>query len=415
VSIFFRGRQQQRFYDPNAIPLNGQVGRYGPSTNPVSQESALRVSAVWAAMRLRANLISTLPVEAYRMVGDVQVTVNGPNCTFMNAGRVIDVTEFLYATQFDLDRSGNAFGVILERNALGQPAVIELINLADITVRPRRVYNPIDPDWIYDIRGVEYDRTQIWHEKQYVVSGLGVGLSPIAYGAWAIGSYSNAQEFAQRWYGQDAMPAAVLRNVERTVPPKVAAAVKSAYQASMSPGGIFVTGSDWELKPMNAAMETNRYIETMQFGVPDIARYFDVPADLIDGAVSGSSVTYANITQRNLQLLIMHLGPAIVRREKALSQLVPGQRFVKLNTDAILRMDPLTKAQVFKTEIDSRSRTPDEAREKNNLPPLTQAQKDQFKELFPGKAPSPAEDQQPPEGGAPDDPATAGSGSQAGG
>jgi HK97 family phage portal protein len=414
VSIFFRGRQQQRqFYDPNAIPLNSQLGRYGPSNHPVSQESALRVSAVWAAMRLRANLISSLPLETYRMVGDIQVDVTGPKCVFMNAGREIDVTEFLYASQFDLDRAGNCFGVILERNALGLPAVIELINLADIVVRPRRVYDPVDPDWIYDIRGVEYSRTQIWHERQYVVPGFGVGLSPVQYGAWAIGSYSTAQEFAERWYGQDAMPAAILRNVERTVNPQVAAAAKASYQASMSPGGIFVTGSDWELKPMNAAMETNRYIETMQFGVPDIARFFDVPADLIDGAVSGSSVTYANITQRNLQFLIMSLGPAIARREKALSQLVPGQRFIKLNTDAILRMDPLTKSQVFKTEIDSRTRTPDEAREKNNLPPLTQAQKDDFKELFPGKAPVPAEDQQPPEGGAPNDPATGG-GAQAG-
>jgi HK97 family phage portal protein len=396
--LFFRGRTQKRqFYSGDSIPLNSQIGRYGSASAPVTNETALRVSAVWAAMRLRANLISTLPVHSYRMVGDVQVDMGVPACKFFNAGREVDVSEFLFCTQWDLDRSGNAFGVITERNALGLPASIELVNLADISLTPRRLADPLAYDLEYRIGGQLYPSEHIWHERQYTVSGLGVGLSPVAYGAYAIGSYATAQEFSQHWFSQDAMPAAILKNTERVIPPAVAAAAKSQYQASMSPGGVFVTGADWELKPMNAAMETNRYIETMQFGVPDIARFFDVPADLIDGAVSGQSVTYANITQRNLQLLIMHLGPAIIRREKAMSQLVPGQRFVKFNTDSILRMDPLTKSQVFQIEINSRTRTPDEAREKNNLAPLTQADKDQFSELFPKGAAAPASSDKPEE------------------
>lgn len=409
MSLFFRGRTQKRqFYDANHIPPNSQVGRYGSGTAPVTAETALRVSAVWAAMRLRANLISTMPVHAYRIVDDVQVEMAGPKCRFFNAGREVEIHEWLYASQWDLDRAGNTFGVITEVNAIGLPATIEMVSLADVSLTPTKVYDPLGSPWDYRIGGQVYKPEQIWHERQYTVAGLAVGLSPVAYGAWAIGSYSTAQEFSQRWFGQDAMPAAVLKNTERVINPDVAAAAKAQYQASMSPGGVFVTGADWELKPMNSAMETNRYIETMQFGVPDIARFFDVPADLIDGAVGGSSVTYSNITQRNLQLLIMHLGPAIVRREKALSKLVPGNRFVKLNTDALLRMDPLTKAQVLKTEIDSRIRTPDEARALNNLAPLDQADKDLFKELFPGKSGgTPTEEQdpeQPPE--ETDDPAT---------
>jgi HK97 family phage portal protein len=403
VSLFFRGRRQQQrsFYDPSAIPLNSQVGRYGSSVSPVTEVTALRSSPVWAAIRLRANLISTMPVHAYRLRDGIQVETNGPACTFVNGGVEISIREWLDLTQRDLDMSGNTFGVITEVNALGLPATIEMVNLADVSLYPRRLTDPLDTEMIYRIGGREYPRQAIWHERQYPLSGFAVGLNPIANAAWAVGAYGTAQEFALRWFGQDAMPAAVLKNTERVVNPDQAAVVKQRYLANSSPGGVFVTGADWELKPMQAVMETNRYIETMQFGVPDIARFFDVPADLIDGAVSGQSVTYSNITQRNLQLLIMHLGPAIVRREEALSRLVPGQRFVKLNTDALLRMDPLTKAQVFKTEIDSRTRTPDEARALNNLAPLTQADKDLFKELFPGKASSasqPAEgDQQPTE------------------
>lgn len=385
----FLRSQQKRFYDASAIPLNSQVGRYGTGSMPITNETALRSSAVWAALRLRANLISTMPVHAYRMVDGIQVEMTSPTTTFVNGGRVIDWHEFLYATQMDLDRAGNCFGIITERNALGLPATIELVGLHDVSLFPRRpVGDPLNVELVYRVGGREYPKESVWHERQYTVAGLAVGLNAVAHAAYAIGSYTSAQDFSIKWFGQDAIPGAVLKNVERTLPPEIAAAAKSAYQASMTPGGVFVTGADWELQPMNAANESNRYIETMQFGVPEIARYFDVPADLIDGAVSGSSVTYANITQRNLQFLIMSLGPAITRREVALSKLVPGNRFVKLNTDALLRMDPLTKAQVFASEIASWTRTPDEAREKNNLAPLTPADIEQLQLLAPPKAPS---------------------------
>lgn len=378
MSLFSRGRQQSR--DATSVPLNSQVGLRGASAGLVTNETALRASAVWAALRLRANLISSMPVDAFRMRAGIQLEVSRPGTVFVNGGREIDWHEFLYATQVDLDRSGNAFGVITERNALGLPARIELVALCDVSLYPRR--KVLDPELVYRVGGVEYPAEQIWHERQYTVAGLAVGLNAIAHAAYSIGAYNSAQEFSLRWFGQDAMPAAVLQNSEMTVTPEVAAEVKRRAQAAMSPGGVFVTGKDWDLKPINAANESNRYIETMQYGVPDIARYFDVPADLIDGAVSGSSVTYANITQRNLQFLIMSLGPAVARREKALSALVPGGRFIKLNTDAILRMDPLTKAQVLQAEIGSRTRTPDEARALNNLEPLTEAQMAEFDRLF---------------------------------
>lgn len=377
----FRRTQKRGFTDPNAIPPNSAAGRLGSVVAPVTNDTALRSSAVWACLRLRSNLISTMPVDAYRMIDDIQVETNRPTTTFINGGQEIDWHEFLYSTQMDLDRSGNTFGVITETNALGLPATIELVGLGDVSLQPRYTNNPLS-ELVYRIGGVEYPREQIWHERQYTLAGLSVGLNAIAYAAYSIGSFLSAQDFALKWFSQDAIPAAVLKNVERVIPPNVAQAAKASYQASMTPGGVFVTGSDWELVPMNAANESNRYIETMQYGVPDIARFFDVPADLIDGSVSGSSVTYANITQRNLQFLIMSLGPAVTRRERALSKLLPGNRFVKLNRDVLLAMDPALRATTFKTELDSRTRTPSEVRALNNLAPLTEADYAEFDRAY---------------------------------
>jgi phage portal protein BeeE len=151
----------------------------------------------------------------------------------------------------------------------------------------------------------------IWHEKQYTVAGLHVGLSPIAYAAWSIGEYLSIQDFALDWFGNSTVPLAQIKNTAKTLTDEQAAEHKQRFQASVQSGQPWVTGADWEYHPLQVANQANEWIEGKQYGVGDIARFFDCPGDLIDAAVAGGNITYANVTQRNLQFLIMHLGPAV--------------------------------------------------------------------------------------------------------
>jgi phage portal protein BeeE len=106
-----------------------------------------------------------------------------------------------------------------------------------------------------------------------------------------------------------------------------------------------------------------------------MCRFLGVPGDMVDVNSTSGSITYANITQRNLQLLIMNLGPAVTRREGALSTLLSSPRYVKLNTDAVvLRMDPKSRAELNGLLLTTKQRTPSEVREKDDLPPFTPEQ-----------------------------------------
>jgi phage portal protein BeeE len=53
-------------------------GRMGNAGVHVTPDSALRHSAVWACLRLRADLVSTMPVDVFRRVNGVQVEVPKP-------------------------------------------------------------------------------------------------------------------------------------------------------------------------------------------------------------------------------------------------------------------------------------------------------------------------------------------------
>jgi HK97 family phage portal protein len=375
VSLF--GRQARFFGITGAqdlIPLRGSPS--GTGSVYVSPDTAMRHSAVWACLRLRANLISTLPVDVFRRVGGVQIEAFKPPVLVNPGGDRVGILEWMYSSQVDLDRAGNSFGLITERNAAKLPSRIELQSLSACSVRER------DGVLTYRIHGVEYSEDEVWHEKQYTISGLPVGLSPVAYAAWSIGQYQSAQQFAVDWYGSGGIPKAMLRNTEETIDSKVALEMKTRFKASVETRDVFTTGKDWEYLPIQAESVGADWLEAQKYGIGDVARFFDCPGDLVDAVVQSGNITYANVTQRNLQFLIMHMGPAVVRREAALTTLTSRPTYVKLNTDALLRMDPQTRALVMQTQIESRTLTPDEARELDNRQPLTEADMAQFERLF---------------------------------
>jgi phage portal protein BeeE len=96
-----------------------------------------------------------------------------------------------------------------------------------------------------------------------------------------------------------------------------------------------------------------------------------VPGELIDANTSGSSVTYANREQRVQDLLAFRLGPAISRRERALSRLTPRGQYVKLNIAALLRADLMTRYKSYELGLRNGFLTFDEVRALEDREPIS--------------------------------------------
>lgn len=354
----------------------------GPVARNIRRTDALQHSAVWACLRLRADLVSTMPVDVFRRVDGRQVEVPKPPVLVNPGGARVGLVEWLYSTQFDLDSTGNTFGLITARDRNNLPAVIELVPVTDVTVRVR------DGVVSYQIAGKVYEADRVWHERAFTTSGLAVGLSPVAHAAMSLNGYLSAQQFAVEWFGNSAVPASALKNNAKTLDNTEASAVKERFKSSMAAGDVFVHGRDWDFEMIAAKGSEAQFIEERKFGIADACRWFGVPGDMIDAETSTGSITYANITQRNLQLLIMNIGPAIVRREDKFSRdLLERPRYAKLNRSALLAMDVKSRYEAHKTGIDARILAPSEARELEDRPPFTPAQIDEFSTLFPSRTP----------------------------
>lgn len=354
----------------------------------VTNQNALTHSAVWAALRLRANLVSMMPIDEYWRVNGVQKPII-PKSPFVErpgslyvGGAKVTVGEWIYATQFDLDRGGNCFG-FQDFDSQGRLASVSLTPLEawSVTVKGGQVE--------YRFEGRKQDPREVWHERQYVVSGVPVGLSPVMFSSAAIAQYLSAQEFALAWFSGGAVPNSMLKNTKKTMDPKEAQVAKDRWLASVRAGEPVVLGSDWEYNMISALANQAEFLSTQQFSISDVCRFFDIPGDMIGAESSTGTVTYANITERNLQLLVTAIGPAVKRREDALTAALPRPRYVKLNTDAVLRMDPKTRYEMLAIGVDKRAVTPNEWRELDDRPPLTPDQEAEFARLFNPKTDTP--------------------------
>src|SRR5258707_12274769 len=150
--------REQRLFGINSpvdlIPARPFL-RSGPI---VTTETPKRHSAVWACLRLRADLMSTIPVDVYRRVAGIQVECPNPPVLLAPRAPEIDWCEWVYSSQVDLDQAGNTIGIIRATDGFGLPAGGERQPSTACTVhmKDNRIAH-------YPISGVKDLPGGIWH------------------------------------------------------------------------------------------------------------------------------------------------------------------------------------------------------------------------------------------------------------
>ena len=343
----------------------------------VDNDTALKSSAVWACLRTRADMVSTMPLQVKRTMpdGSVQV-VSDPRLSLDLF--TCDLEEAIYSTQMDLDLTGNAFGLILSRDPISmRPTLIEPVPATKVTVSKH------SGQVTYRIGGTTYQPDDVWHERQFTVSGSPVGLSPLQYAAMSIGQNMSALQLGLDYFHAPGLPTAHIKNTKKVLTSEQAEEVKRRYVSAMRERGAWVTGADWDIDIQSLKADESQFLQTMEISAADICRFFGCPPDLVGVNASGENVTYANITQRFLEFLVANLQPALTRRERTFSRrLLPNKVFAKFDANEILRLDPVSQAATFSGLIAARVLSPDEVRRSYELAPLTPEQTDQIHDLI---------------------------------
>jgi HK97 family phage portal protein len=175
---------------------------------PVTVETALRLSTVWGCVRLLADSVSTLPLAVYR--GDDRDPIPAPPLLQRPSADFPELADWLWAVMASLLLRGNAWGVVTARSGAGLlPAQVDLVHpdrVAVTTEQGRRVIR---------VAGVEQDPANLFHVKAFTWPGELLGLSPIAYAREAIGLGLGAERYGAKFFGDSAIPSGVLTSDQR--------------------------------------------------------------------------------------------------------------------------------------------------------------------------------------------------------
>ena len=189
----------------------------------------------------------------------------------------------------------------------------------------------------------------------------------------------NAEDFGNSFFEDGAHPTSLLTNDSQdefsqedaqTVKQKFMAAVHGSREPALLTGG-------WKYQAIQVNPTDSQFLGTLSQSDLMVCRFHRVPPELVAVAITGSSITYANVEQRGLDFLTYTMQRWITWWERKLGALLPAGQYVKFDLSPLLRTDIMTRWVVNHAMIGSRTVTQDEVRAGEDMAPLTDAQRDQ--------------------------------------
>jgi len=126
-----------------------------------------------------------------------------------------------------------------------------------------------------------------------------------------------------------------------------------------------------DIATISMTSEDSQFLETRQYQVPEIARFYRMPLHKIQDLTKS---TNNNIEHQSLEFLTDTMMPWFVRWEQSLNaQLLSpqeqGEYSFKFDVDDILRADMKSRFEAYSSAITSRVMNPNEVREKEDMNP----------------------------------------------
>lgn len=329
-----------------------------PLDQEISQAKALSLGSVFAANRLLAQSISTLPLKAYRRTEDGQARVPMPRLPQLFDQLVTDgqLVPWLHRAVVSLGVRGNAYGWVISRDGYGFPTVIEWLhpNMVAPDDRPGAYGG-----WL--INGRPVPREDIIHIPMFALPGERLGMSPIASFAATLGVGLQAQTYASDWFSAGGFPPGTFKNTEQMVNPTQAEEIKGRLKAAIGSRSPLVYGKDWDYNAVSVPPEEAQFVQTMKLTTNQIAAIYGIPPEMIGGE-SGSSMTYANVEQQQINFVMFTLRPWLVLLESTFTSLLPDRQYVRFNADALIRADLKTRWEVNQIRVNLGATSVDEIR-----------------------------------------------------
>ena len=372
--------ESKRPAEDHALSGGGYSFFFGGTTSgrPVTERSAMQMTAVYSCVRILAEAIAGLPLHVYRQGADGSKVkaLHHPLYRLLHDEPNPEMTSFVFRETLmtHLLLWGNAFAQVL-RNGLDEVVGLYPLMPNRMTVgrdEQGRLYYEYQRTW--DEPAGRFETVRLSPHEVLHIPGLGfdglVGYSPIAMAKNAIGLAQATEDYGASFFANGAAPGGVLEHPGTIKDP---ARVRESWQATF--GGarngnkIAVLEEGMKYTPISVSPEQAQFLETRKFQINEIARIFRIPPHMI-GELEKSS--FSNIEQQSLEFVKYTLDPWVIRFEQAITKTLLSPRekpslFVKFNVEGLLRGDYVSRMNGYAVARQNGWMSANDIRELENL------------------------------------------------
>lgn len=342
-----------------------------------SENKALLLSTVYRCVEVISDSIAQLPLEPYlidkngfknkfRQHPTYRLLNNEPNknmsrFTFMKllvTSMLLQGNAYAY---IDRDKQGNAVGLYYIPSDL-VTIISPKNNLESITYS------------VVGFKGIIEDCNMV-HILNFTTDGI-TGYSTLKYARNTLTLASDAESNAQGFFRGGSNVGGILKS-NSPLSDKQKERLKSSWNQAFdvnngTPNGVAVLDADLSFQTVQISPEDAQLLETRQFNVIDICRFFGVsPIKVFD--LSKSS--YNTIEQQQLSFLTDTLQPLLEKFEEEFERKLykPSEKAnidVRFDTSSLLRVDKQSLANYYNTLFQIGAITPNEIRKQLDLPEI---------------------------------------------
>lgn len=223
---------------------------------------------------------------------------------------------------------------------------------------------------------------QVFRLPSFGSNGI-TGYSPIHWSRKAIALGMASEEFAGRFYDNDARPGVVLKlgpefDYDDEAKKRLAESIDARHAGLTNKHRTAVLDEGMDITTIGFSAEDAQLIDQQRWSVEQVSRIFNIPLHLLH---SLERATFNNIEEMGLNFVTYSLRSWLVRWEQQIKmQLFAGDRrhFAEFNVDGLQRGRLRDRMQAYWQMFQMGSISPDEIRAKENLNPRSDGKGDVY-------------------------------------
>lgn len=359
---------------------DGEAGHSGwmnsDAGERVTDDTAMRLSAVWRCVSIISGDMKTLPWGVYEKQDGKRIRRSDHPVDYListEPNPEMDAATFIETMQAHRELRGAAYAEI-ERNYLGDPIALWIMDPDNVT--PDRtaggalyyrfrskagIDRQLKPENVLHIKGLSYDGITCYSVLSYAKETIGGGLAQ--------------QKTSNTIFKNGLKPSAVFSHpgqLSDIAEKNLRSSIASLYAGSANTGRPILLQENMKVEKWSITPEEAQFLDSRKFTIEEIARWFGIKAYKL-GLMDRE--THSNIFQNAKEHIEECIMPRCVTWEKEVKRKLfrPEERgtlYTKFDFNAMLRGAPAERAEFYTKMRDLGALDIDEIRGKEDMDEL---------------------------------------------